>query len=254
MNVPHLTCTCHLDTAFQGLVFFTFVKAAFMSAAYQNCASLLLNFCHAGGASLETRKAAASQLAGIAASHPAQLPFIVLQVAVHLKHKEWDARVAAGHCLGLLADHFQHVDVSDLCRAAGVKPEQLGGDMSEIKTEEDGQRKLSFKDFNVLQVLDQGTPLLASWGEVRHACVSSPNCPPAIKHGFHHGPMRPNTALQEFDEAAKSESTLAKQRQNLKKRLGLGGGMDAFVDTAGTELCCRCFMLLTRFGMAWCGT
>jgi hypothetical protein len=46
--------------------------------------------------------------------------------------------------------------------------------------------------------------------------------------------------MQEFDESAELDSNLAKQRQNLKKRLGLGGPMDALVDTAGGVGCCCC--------------
>ena len=115
------------------------------------------------------RKAAAAQIAGIAAAHPQQLPAVIAAVAAHLRHREWDARVAAGHCLGLLAEHFQHSTAADLEAAAvagrggaadaGVKQEPGGGGDAEAHL-------LSFASFDVQQVLAQGTPMLASGGEV----------------------------------------------------------------------------------------
>ena len=63
---------------------------------------------HAGGSSPQTRRAAAAQIAGILRSHPAQLPAVLAEVAALLRHKDWEARVAAGHCLGLIALHFEH--------------------------------------------------------------------------------------------------------------------------------------------------
>jgi hypothetical protein len=130
-----------------------------------------LNFC-AGGSSLETRKAASRQIASIAASHPTQLPSVLGQVSVHLKHKDWDARIAAAHCLGLLAEHFAHPSVANLCSVAGIDVEQLASVKHEPVGaagdggEDAGPHTLRFEGFNVAQVLEQGTPLLASWGEV----------------------------------------------------------------------------------------
>ena len=51
-------------------------------------------------------------------------------------------------------------------------------------------------------------------------------CPPSA-------PSSGRCRRQEFDEGLEGGRDLAKQRQNLKKRLGLGGPMDALVDTAG---------------------
>lgn len=61
-----------------------------------------------GGSSPQTRRAAAAQIAGILRSHPAQLPAVLADVAVLLRHKDWDTRVAAGYCLGLVAEHVMH--------------------------------------------------------------------------------------------------------------------------------------------------
>lgn len=115
-------------------------------------------------------------MASIAASHPSQLPSVLAQVAVHLKHKEWDARVAAAHCLGLLAEHFVHTSVPELSQAAGVSAEELAA-AAAVKQEggdEEGAARhlLHFAGFDITQVLGQGTALLASWGMVRQlACT-----------------------------------------------------------------------------------
>lgn len=140
--------------------------------------------CPAAGSSLATRKAAAAQIAAIAGAHPAQLPAVVAAVARHLRHNDWDARVAAGHCLGLLAEHFQHHTPADLASAVGsggegaakaaaadVKQEGAGepaGDTAAAAgaPAEPALHLLSFTGFNVRQVLSQGTPMLASGGEV----------------------------------------------------------------------------------------
>lgn len=102
----------------------------------------------------------------------------------HLRHGEWDARVAAGHCLGLLAEHFQHHTPGDLAAAAAdataleaaavasgedvklePKPED-GGSSGGGASAEQQHHLLSFASFDVQQVLAQGTPMLASGGEV----------------------------------------------------------------------------------------
>lgn len=135
---------------------------------------------HAGGPSPDTRHAAAHQITSIAASHPTQLPAVLAQVSVHLKHKDWDARVAAARCLGLLAEHFVHPTAADLRRAAGpggAQPPPAQHAQQEVKAEpgaiedEDAVElhMLTFSSFKVGQVLEQGTPLLASWGQVRKA-------------------------------------------------------------------------------------
>ena len=154
----------------------------------------------AGGSSLATRKAAAAQIAGIATAHPAQLPAVLAAVSRHLRHREWDARAAAGHCLGLLAEHFGHHTSAELqaaAAAAAVKLEQeevtgavataasgaVVAGTTAASTSEEQAHLLSFRSFDVQQVVAQGTPMLASGGEVRLgsgtqlACACSPAAP-----------------------------------------------------------------------------
>eukprot|EP00887_Chlorella_sp_A99_P001519 scaffold8.g1519.t1 len=172
-----------------------------------------------GGSSPQTRRAAAAQITGILRSHPAQLPAVLAEVAGLLRHKDWEARVAAGHCLGLIAEHFEHSGAADLCAAAGVAQADAAAApeapaVTEVKKEEVGaeasagsvgpaHHTLSLASFDVQQVLEQGTPLLASGGEEYDVAV----------------------------EGATREEALAAQRAALKQRLGLGGAMAAVVDT-----------------------
>ena len=103
-------------------------------------------------------------------------------MAAHLRHRDWDARVAAGHCLGLLAEHFSHHTAAELAAAAAAAgdavPEQAAvkqeaaaageAAAAPVKQEAAGEAHLlSFASFDVQQVLSQGTPMLASGGEVR---------------------------------------------------------------------------------------
>lgn len=223
----------------------------------------------AGGSSLAIRKQAAAQIAGIAAAHPSQLPAVVAAVAAHLRHRDWDARVAAGHCLGLLAEHFSHHTAADLAAAAAVggavdeqhaavkqEPAAVAeGAASEVKSEAGSQpHLLSFACFDVQQVLSQGTPMLASGGEVRAVgLMLTPVlvCPTPRETACCHGtfddavrsctspcPKLVSTSLppQEYElpasEAGLSRAEqLRRQRGALKQRLGLGGPMDGLMDT-----------------------
>ena len=112
---------------------------------------------------------------------------MLAQVSVHLKHKDWDARVAAARCLGLLAEHFAHPGAPDLAEAArlgagaaqqlatqaqpAVKAEPGAGG-GEEGDEVAGRHMLRFDGFQISQVLEQGTPLLASWGQVRGSVLA----------------------------------------------------------------------------------
>lgn len=78
------------------------------------------------------------------------------QVSAHLYHKTWETRVAAGEALGLLADHFAHISVRDLSTCC--QPANSCG--------ADAGVSLTFKSFNLQHVLEKGSALLASGGQV----------------------------------------------------------------------------------------
>ncbi len=135
-----------------------------------------------------------------------------MQVSRHLRHKEWDARVAAAHCLGKIADHIQHHTPTTLATAAGI--DSLGSLEATIKHESDDTNTftttttslLSFNTFNVATVVQQGTPLLASAGS-------------------------------EYDMPAEGggvsrADSIAQQRVNMQKRMGLSGAAGEFINTS----------------------
>lgn len=153
----------------------------------------------AAGDSLDIRKAAAEQVASIAQTHPAQLPSLLrrvssndiehkckpyrdsytyialqfvlkltvqlaayLQIHSCLRHTQWDTRVAASTCLGLMAAHFTHHSVITLAEAAEPATAASPAKVEELVA----ASAMSFQNFDISQVLQQGTALVASGGKV----------------------------------------------------------------------------------------
>ena len=81
----------------------------------------------------------------------------LLQVHGILQHKDWEARTAAGYCLGLIAEHVQHHDVAGLQAAAGPSAAHVG----------DEAALQPLPAIDIQQVLKEGSPLLASGGQAR---------------------------------------------------------------------------------------
>ena len=157
------------------------------------------------GSTLDTRKAASAQIASILQSHPAQFPSITRQIALHLRSRDWEARIAASYCLGLIAEHFQHhtpQSLLDACR----QPMGFPCASSTATQQRPSQGMLSFTTFDIFTVLKQGRSLLSSGGEE-----------------YDTGPQ---------DPAVSRSVALAQQRAHLKSRLGLGGPMETLVDTS----------------------
>lgn len=153
-----------------------------------------------------------------------------LQIHSCLRHTQWDTRVAASTCLGLMAAHFTHHSVITLAEAA-----EPAAAASPVKVEELGAPSaMSFQNFNISQVLQQGTALVASGGQVcpfalyclRFLCKGQSNVMSSCFRGlvFKCELLDSNctdAAFQEY-EALPEEGTraeqLAKQQKNLKMR------------------------------------
>lgn len=86
------------------------------------------------------------------------------QVQPLLQHKRWDARIAAGECIGLIAEHAQHPTAPDVQHAGERMHENGAPAASEPHAAPDAQ--LQLEGFDLERVLKDGTPLLASGGEV----------------------------------------------------------------------------------------
>lgn len=97
-----------------------------------------------------------------------------MQVQPLLNAKRWETRTAAGECIGLIAEHVQHPSVADLqqAAAASVASEDAhagpGSAEPELATCEG---MLALEGLDMQRVLEQGTPLLASGGQVLVECL-----------------------------------------------------------------------------------
>jgi hypothetical protein len=102
-----------------------------------------------------------------------RLPSLQVQVLLHAKR--WETRTAAGECIGLIAEHVQHPTAADLQRAAAGCTASPGtqtttADADAAAPEGDGMLSLDAMDMQ--RVMEQGTPLLASGGQVLRFCAA----------------------------------------------------------------------------------
>ncbi|XVF56738.1 hypothetical protein PTKIN_Ptkin06aG0144500 [Pterospermum kingtungense] len=151
------------------------------------------------GSTQATRFTAARQIGDIAKSHPQDLNSLLKKVSQYLHSKNWDTRVAAAHAIGAIAQNVKHTSLTDLLSSVGAKMTGAGisATVEDMVASPDLQSKfvagVSFRSFDLNKVLEFGA-LLASGG-------------------------------QEYDIANDNSKNpkerLARQKQNLKRRLGL---------------------------------
>ncbi|CEG64225.1 Putative TATA-binding protein associated factor Mot1 [Rhizopus microsporus] len=133
------------------------------------------------GSTTAVRRTAAQQLGEIQKQHPGELYNLLSRVAVHLRSKAWDTRLAAGQALEAIAANVPAWDPSDEDEIA-IK----------IDNNEE-QHKLRFSEFDLASVLQHGKLLLGSAGK---------------EYDIDFSDMTPQERLEI-------------QRRNLKERLGL---------------------------------
>ncbi|XP_022718724.1 TATA-binding protein-associated factor BTAF1-like isoform X2 [Durio zibethinus] len=151
------------------------------------------------GSTQATRFTAARQIGDIAKSHPQDLNSLLKKVSHYLRSKNWDTRVAAAHAIGAIAQNVKHTSLGDLLSSVGAKMTGAGisATVEDMVASPDLHSKIvagvSFRSFDINKVLEFGA-LLASGG-------------------------------QEYDIANDNSKNpkerLARQKQNLKRRLGL---------------------------------
>ncbi|XP_010927294.1 TATA-binding protein-associated factor BTAF1 isoform X2 [Elaeis guineensis] len=153
------------------------------------------------GSTQATRFAAARQIGDIAKSHPQDLSSLLKKVSQYLRSRNWDTRVAAAHAVGAIAENVKHTSLEELFASveaemlvAGFSDVSNGAGMSWSNFQPNDVAGLSFRSFDINKVLEFGSPLLASGG-------------------------------QEYDVASDGSKNpaerLARQKQNLRRRLGL---------------------------------
>ncbi|PON37204.1 Coatomer beta subunit [Parasponia andersonii] len=150
------------------------------------------------GSSQSTRFTAARQIGEIAKSHPQDLTSLLKKVSHYLHSKNWDTRVAAARALGAIAENVNHTSLPQLFSSFKSKLSHFGisdisQDLLALPDFHSNIPGISFTSFNIVKVLEFGA-LLASGG-------------------------------QEYDIANDNmknpRERLARQKQNLRRRLGL---------------------------------
>src|SRR5579859_6242271 len=161
------------------------------------------------GSTTLVRTTAAQQLADIQRQHPHELYNLLARVAPYLRNREWECRVAAGKAIGGIAENVAQWDPNAEDSMQDVKTETPLDDIkeeSDVKLEaSDDQMWLDKNDrsddelwvnnFDPIQVLRNGQKLLGSAG-------------------------KEYDVAREFDLS--TAEGLAKQKQLVNKRLGLG--------------------------------
>ncbi|KAF3963659.1 hypothetical protein ACB098_12G153000 [Castanea mollissima] len=150
------------------------------------------------GSTQATRFTAARQIGDIAKSHPQDLASLLKKVSQYLHSKNWDTRVAAAHAIGAIAQNVKHTSLAELFACVENKMLEAGisGDVEYVLTWPFFNSKIlgsSFKSFDINKVLEFGA-LLASGGQ-EYDIVS--------------------------DSMKNPRERLARQKQNLRRRLGL---------------------------------
>ncbi|KAK6923628.1 Helicase, C-terminal [Dillenia turbinata] len=151
------------------------------------------------GSTQATRFAAARQIGDIAKSHPQDLNSLLRKVSKYLHSKKWDTRVAAAHAIGAIAENVKHTTLTDLFACIETKMLEAGysGVAEDIVALCTFHPKitasLSFQSFDINKVLEFGA-LLASGGQEYDLAT---------------------------DNAKNPRERLARQKQNLRRRLGL---------------------------------
>ncbi|XP_076940900.1 TATA-binding protein-associated factor BTAF1-like [Bidens hawaiensis] len=152
------------------------------------------------GSTQATRFTAARQIGEIAKLHPQDLSSLLRKVSQYLHSKNWDTRVAAAHAIGAIAGCFKHLSMTDLFNLVETKMKEacINCSVEEVVFWPTSLPKISastsFQSFELSKVLGHG----ALW----------------------------------LPEDSNSKERLAKQRQNLKRRMGLDV-CELFTDVQG---------------------
>ncbi|XP_052171300.1 TATA-binding protein-associated factor BTAF1 [Diospyros lotus] len=151
------------------------------------------------GSTQTTRFTAARQIGDIAKLHPQDLHSLLSKVSQYLHSKNWDTRVAAAHAIGAIAGNVKHTSLTELYHCVETKMSEAGicGVAEDVVVWPSFDPKIlasiSFRSFDISKVLEFGA-LLASGGQ-EYDIVT--------------------------DNVKNPRERLARQKQNLQRRLGL---------------------------------
>ncbi|THG06497.1 hypothetical protein TEA_017661 [Camellia sinensis var. sinensis] len=163
-------------------------------------------------------------------------------VSQYLRSKNWDTRVAAAHAIGAIAGNVKHTTLTELYSCVETKMSEAGisGIVEDVVAWPNFDSKIvvssSFRSFDINKVLEFGA-LLASGGQKKLE-IAMPGIDGQLLLGldtifevdggdlfsFFGASMEPRNAF-EYDIASDNmknpRERLARQKQNLRRRLGL---------------------------------
>ncbi|KAF9407514.1 TATA-binding protein-associated factor mot1, partial [Podila epigama] len=113
------------------------------------------------GSTASVRATAAQQLGDIQKQHPSELFNLLSRVVVHLRSKSWDTRIAAGQALEAIVGNVPQWDPSS---DPQVKTEDESKQATRT-TDASKYDRLSFSNFDISAVLQNGKLLLGSAGK-----------------------------------------------------------------------------------------
>ncbi|SPQ94320.1 unnamed protein product (mitochondrion) [Plasmodiophora brassicae] len=105
------------------------------------------------GSNTLTKRTAAQQIGDVQKYHPHELQNLLFRLRPYLLHKNWETRTAAGVAIDAIIANVEQFNPD--WSAAGTATEADG---AAFKT------ALRFSDFNLLEIMQKGQPLLASGG------------------------------------------------------------------------------------------
>lgn len=153
------------------------------------------------GSTQTTRFTAARQIGEIAKLHPQDLSALLKKVSQYLRSKNWDTRVAAAQAIGAIAENVKHISINEMRDNAESELLKLGINqnvkdlmVASWNLVSNTTTGLSFSSLDINKVLEFGGPLLASGGQEYDIAI---------------------------DNSKNSAERLARQKENLSRRLGL---------------------------------
>ncbi|KAG0242090.1 TATA-binding protein-associated factor mot1 [Actinomortierella wolfii] len=125
------------------------------------------------GSTAAVRATAAQQLGDIQKQHPSELFNLLSRVIVHLRSKNWDTRIAAGQAIEAIVSNVPQWDPNvetdtDVKQEIKTEPDndtKPNTTTTDTSAAQDKFERLSFKHFDIGQVLQNGKLLLGSAGK-----------------------------------------------------------------------------------------
>ncbi|KAF2288111.1 hypothetical protein GH714_004452 [Hevea brasiliensis] len=181
------------------------------------------------GSTQATRFTAARQIGDIAKSHPQDLSSLLKKVSQYLRSKNWDTRVAAAHAIGAIAQNVKHTSLAELfgCVETKISEAGISGVVEDLVAWPDFHSKIISSGSFRRMPMGQPSIKLLSGGKwvYRLNLIRKATREPIKSDGQIMACSKSQVLIQEYDIANDNyknpRERLARQKQNLRRRLGL---------------------------------